>query len=98
MVDESTGICGAADLGCALKGDEIQNDEWAPVRSASSRQIITEEQATNICNEYVDAYFAKTGRAAHQRNANLNNIVESVLDGCIDDLVLTGQIEVCTVD
>jgi len=87
LVDQSAGICSEADLGCSASARET-ND------LGSQRQFITNEQATSICNQYVDAFFIKIRRAPYQRDAKLNNVVASVLAGCIADVIFTGQIEV----
>jgi hypothetical protein len=93
LVEQSTGICGKEDPGCIVRAPETDEFEWEPVRSSFPRQFISNELAKSICHQYVDAFFIKTRRAPYQRNANLNNTIASVLDGCTDDLVLTGQIE-----
>ena len=98
MAEQSTGICKQQDTGCTLRSGGTIDSEWKPARSGSTRQFITEEQAANICNQYVDAFFAPTGQTQHQQNANMKNIVEDLLSGCVKDLVLTGQIEVCNIE
>jgi hypothetical protein len=98
LVDQSAGICTEADAGCNARARETDALGWEPVRSGSQRQFITKEQATSICNQYVDAFFIKIRRAPYQRNAKLNNVVANVLAGCIDDVIFTGQIEVCNIE
>jgi hypothetical protein len=94
LVDQSSGICTEADAGCSVGARETNDLGWEPVRSGSQRQFITKEQATSICNQYVDAFFTKIHRAPYQRDAKFNNVVANVLAGCIADVIFTGQIEV----
>ena len=98
LADQSTGLCGLRDAACTLRGVATDELEWQPVRSGSTRQFITNAQAEIICNEHIDAFFAKIHRAPYQRDEHVNSTVANVLAGCIDDVVLTGEIEVCDIE
>jgi len=92
LTDQSTGICSKENNACATA---LQKADL--VRS-SQTQLITFNKANIICNKYVDAFFTKIHRAPYQRDVNMNNTVANVLAGCTDDLVFTGQIEVCNIE
>jgi uncharacterized protein YjcR len=87
LVDKSTGICTGNDPNCnpaivtfnsKLKEEGLQ----------SPKQTITEDQAYDICQTYINTYLNKSQR---KRNIQLKSTIDDIMNECVDGLIFTGD-------
>ncbi len=49
-------------------------------------------QAHDICETYINGFLNKNQRK--QRSIQLNNTADNIMNGCIEDVMFTGDVEV----
>jgi hypothetical protein len=57
----------------------------------SAKQTITFTQANGICQTYMNAYLNKSQQ---RRSFLLKNNLDTILDGCVADVMYTGDAQV----
>jgi hypothetical protein len=78
-------LCTQNDPSCALSRT-LNSVEHSP------KQTVRFIQAHDICETYINAFLNKNQRK--QRSIQLNNTVDNIMNGCIEDVMFTGDIEV----
>jgi len=78
----SSGLCTKSDPKCTRTRTSLLD---------TPTKIITYTEAQSICQAYIDAYLA---RSQQKRSLVWSNAVNSIMEGCVDDVVLTGDAEI----
>jgi hypothetical protein len=93
LAARSTGICSQNDTNCQLTARSANSEsEHDQIRLRS--QVFTDDEARTICKTYMNAYLDKIHRTPSQKHASMDATIQYVTDKCVEDLVLTGEIEV----